>query len=134
MKTLICIFFLLIISSCNTKFVLIDSFQGSIYDKKTNTPIKDVFVKTDSLAINYFTPIKTNLNGFFVTSGMVTTNYDTYYTTIKNISYNLILQSNGYISDTINLKSYNKDNRVLDSINLGKIYLIPKSISNDSLK
>ncbi len=125
MKKYIYILCSIALISCNSKYVLIDSFQGNVYSKKTDTPIKGVLVFTDSLSINFFTPIKTNEDGFFVTNSMITKDYDTYFKTRKNISYKLVFQAQGYINDTIDLKSHNKNNRVIDTIILGKIFLNP---------
>ncbi len=62
---------------------------------------------------------------------MSTKNYDTYFTARKNISYKLIFQSKEYINDTIDLKSHNKNNRKVATIDLGKIFLKQVTLPNN---
>lgn len=65
MKTYIYLLFFLFFISCNSTYTLIESIDGTIYDKKTNIPIKGVIIYTDSFAFNFFGKIKTNKKGFF---------------------------------------------------------------------
>ncbi|MHC9087777.1 peptidase associated/transthyretin-like domain-containing protein [Tenacibaculum sp. IMCC1] len=109
--------------SCGSEHILIGDIKGFVYDKTTNKPIEGVTLYTDSLSFNYFGKSKTDKNGFFYIKGMKTKDYDSYYIAIKNISYKLILESENYITDTIDLEKYDKN--ILDSINLKKIYLKP---------
>ncbi|MCO7185440.1 hypothetical protein NH341_08380 [Tenacibaculum sp. XPcli2-G] len=125
MKHYTYIVFLLALVSCKTDYVFIDSFKGGVYDITNNKPIKGVVIQTDSLAINFFEPIKTKNDGSFYVDGMTVKSYKTYVVNRKNISFKLYFKSKYYSCHTIDLKSYNKDNRKLDVVKLGKIYLKP---------
>ncbi|CAA0223772.1 hypothetical protein [Tenacibaculum maritimum] len=133
MKTYIYLLFFLFFISCNSTYTLIESIDGTIYDKKTNIPIKGVIIYTDSFAFNFFGKIKTNKKGFFFINNMKTKDYDSYYTARKNISYKLFFESKGYAKDAIDLREYNYDKK-LDSIKLGKIYLTPLTLPNNGNK
>lgn len=117
---------ILLLVSCTSKYIFIDSFKGQVHDNLTDDPIKDVVIYVDSVAFNAFVPIRTDNQGKFEIEGLFTHNYDSYVTFRKNISYHLIFKADGYETDTLDLTEYNADNRAVDIRDLGKIYLIPK--------
>lgn len=116
--------FCLILISCRTEHVLLDCHEGIVVDKFSNESISGVLVYTDSTAYDRFEPVVTKQDGYFYTPGLVIPYYDKGYIWRRRMSYTLIFHSEGYLSDTVYLSS---NNEVLDTIDLGKIYLTPIS-------
>lgn len=111
--------------SCNTEHVLLDNHMGVVLDKSTNTPISGVEIYTNSMAFDYFEPFITKEDGVFYTPGLICPENDKGYRWRRHMSYTLIFKSAGYTSDTIRLQGDN--NQQLDTIDLGNIYLVPKT-------
>lgn len=89
-------------------------------------PINNVeikFIENNNLFI--LIPVISNSKGEFFIEGIKTDNYKQFGMLGPEISNKIILSKQDYVTDTINVKKYDKNlsRNIYDTINLGNIYL-----------
>ncbi len=123
-------------SCSNREYVLMHAITGQIYDQDMK-PLQDATVDftrekrhTDPFNIGAVT---SDSMGYFFKPGTTRSDYKSYVMAMKHISFTLLIEKNGYLSDTVDVSSYayaidsmryahGKD-RVYDTIDVGAVIL-----------
>ena len=117
--------FLVLLSCAQKRYTLIPTISGNVLDAN-GRPLVDATVdvyKPNGVPINIGIVV-TDDSGRFVKEGMWEADFHNYFVSRKYISHVLIIQKEGYATDTVDILKYiQRDAGPSDTFDIGDIYL-----------
>jgi hypothetical protein len=124
-KLILIITCLLLVKCSNKNYVIYNAVKGIVMSSEDTKPIKNVKIYVIKGCSNDFGFLNTNANGTFFIDGLKLP-YK-YLHDQRNLSFDYFIEKSGYKKKSIYVKKLNKiKNNVIDTIDLGIIYLEPE--------